>query len=239
MTNMAAYYLKKPFSLFRDIFTYPAAKISSMDYADYWTARGESSWTARYDVFSSLIEPGTSLLDIGCGDGFALKYLAEKKSVSGEGVDISEAAVRAATNRGVKARAADITAAGFEISGVYDYILISEVIEHIARPEDLLRKIHGHFRKGLIVSIPNSGHYIHRLRLLFGRFPVQWMLHPGEHLRFWTLRDFRRWSEWLGFRVAGIRTSTGVLLLSGICPALFADNLVFLLKDAGGVQDAS
>jgi len=236
---MAAYYLKKPFSLFCDIFSYPPAKISSMDYTAYWATRGESSWTARYDVFSSLIEPGASLLDIGCGDGFALKYLAEKRGVSGEGMDISENAVRTATSRGVKARTADITAASFEISGTYDYILISEVIEHIARPEDLLRKIHGHFRKGLIVSIPNSGHYIHRLRLLFGRFPIQWMLHPGEHLRFWTLRDFRRWSEWLGFRVAGVRTSTGVVFLSALCPSLFADNLVFLLKANGGALDAS
>lgn len=233
---MPAYYLRKPFSLLKDIFGQPRPRIGTMDYADYWQTRGDSSWTTRYDIFAGFIETGSSVLDLGCGDGYALDYLREKKGIRGSGMDISGPAVEKAREHGVEAELADITAPGFELSGTYDYILISEVIKHIARPEDLLRKTRGHFTKGLIISIPNSGHYIHRLRLLAGRFPVQWMLHPGEHLRFWTLRDFRNWAAWLGFEVVAVKSNTGVLFLHRVCPSLFADNLVFLIKKTGGTD---
>jgi len=233
MLNIS-YYLKKPFSLFRDIFFYATPRLESMDYSGYWLTRGESTYTRRYSLFSELIEPGSSLFDIGCGDGCAIRHLTEERGVSGEGVDLSAPAVEIAVRKGTKASVADITAPDFRITGTYDYILISEVIEHIGKPEDLVRKTKGHFRKGLIISIPNTGHYIHRLRLLFGRFPVQWMIHPGEHLRFWTLRDFKKWADWLGFEIVAHKSNTGFIGLYHLFPGLFADNLVFLLREKTG-----
>jgi len=55
MLNIS-YYLKKPFSLFRDIFFYATPRLESMDYSGYWLTRGESTYTRRYSLFSELIE---------------------------------------------------------------------------------------------------------------------------------------------------------------------------------------
>jgi len=205
-----------------------------MDYAEYWRKRGEFGFSDRYTLFSRLIEPGSSVLDIGCGEGSALKYLVENNGIKGEGLDISGPAVEMALKKGIKATLADVSAAGFELAGKYDYIMISEVLEHIPRPEELVEKTRGHFTKGLIISIPNTGHYIARLRLLFGRFPVQWSLHPGEHLRFWTLKDFEDWTDWLGFKIESRNSNTGFFFIYKLLPGLFADNFVFLLKEKSG-----
>ncbi len=231
LLDIAGYYIKRPAAIMKAIFGTPAPALGSMDYTEYWRKRGELGYSRRYAIFSRLIERGSSVLDIGCGDGSAIKHLERENAINGEGLDISETGVLMARGKGVKASVADVSSAAFEIKGVYDYIIISEVLEHIPRPEDLARKTRGHFRKGLIVSIPNTGHYIHRLRLLFGRFPVQWTLHPGEHLRFWTLTDFESWADWLGFMIVGRASNTGFTGLYKLLPGLFADNFIFLLKE--------
>lgn len=236
----ASYYLKRPAAILKAVFGIPTPSLGSMDYTEYWRKRGEFGYSNRYKIFSGLIERGSSVLDIGCGEGSTIKYLERENAINGEGLDISETGVEMARGKGVKASVADASSDAFAIKDVYDYIIISEVLEHIPRPEDLARKTRGHFRKGLIVSIPNTGHYIYRLRLLFGRFPVQWALHPGEHLRFWTLRDFEAWADWLGFRIVSRTSNTGFAGLYRLLPGLFADNFVFLLKEkTGGPGDAA
>lgn len=228
-----AYYLGRLASLFSYVFSDFSPKMPHMDYDKYWVMRGRFEFSTRYEVFASLIDEGSEVLDIGCGEGATLAYLAERKKIKGEGLDISERGVRMCAARGIRAKVADASAAGFSLDAAYDYIIVSEVLEHIPNPEALLEKLRGKFRKGLIISVPNTGYYLYRLRLLFGRFPVQWALHPGEHLRFWTLQDFRAWLRACGYAAVGLRTHTGFLFLHRAWPSLFADSLVFLVREAG------
>jgi methionine biosynthesis protein MetW len=225
------YYLKRPAAILKYIFTDFPAAMDRMDYDDYWKIRGNFGFSTRYQVFENLIDPGSSVLDIGCGDGSTLKYLHETRNTTGEGLDISESGVKMAREKGMTASVADVSAEDFKIEKVYDYIIISEVLEHIPNPEDVLAKTKGRFSKGLILSIPNTGYYLYRLRLLFGRFPVQWALHPGEHLRFWTLPDFRACLGACGLQVAAMKTHTGFLFLHALWPSLFADTAVFLVRE--------
>lgn len=206
-------------------------ELSRMDYNDYWKVKGEFIFSPRYAVFAGLIDPGSSVLDIGCGNGANLKHLTEKKQIKGEGLDISEVAVSQAVADGIAARVADASSSAFSIADQYDYIIISEVLEHIPNPEDLLAKTRGRFRKGLILSMPNIGHYMYRLRLLFGHFPIQWAYHPAEHLRFWTISDFRLWLHRLGFETLAFKPHSGVPLLHGLWPNLFCDSAVFMVRE--------
>ena len=38
---------------------------------------------------------------------------------------------------------------------------------------------------------------MHRLRYMLGRFPLQWIVNPNEHIRFWTLKDLIWWLDYL------------------------------------------
>lgn len=226
-----SYYAARIPALAREIFSAKPAGLSAMDYDAYWKAKGEMNSTGRCPVLSSLITAGASVLDIGCGEGVTLKYLREKNGARGRGLDISAQAVAMAREKGVDAERADASAAEFEVDAVYDHIIISEVLEHIPNPEHLLAKVKGKFKVSLLISIPNSAYYLHRLRLLFGRFPVQWVWHPGEHLRFWSLTDFRETLDACGFEIISVRTHSGFLFLHGVWPNLFADSAVFEVRE--------
>lgn len=176
-----------------------------LDYQWYWEELGstkeEVASQFKLRLITKMIDEGTMVLDVGCGDGTLLYHLKKEKSIEEKGIDVSEKAVTLARQKGIDAEKADVTREDFVIKESYDYIIISEVLEHLPNPEGLILKVKGRFKKYLVVTIPNTGFIGERLRLLLGRFPKQWVLHPAEHLRFWTVKDFIYWCEQLGFRV--------------------------------------
>ena len=75
-------------------------------------------------------------------------------------------------------------------------------------------KLQNHCKSGLIISIPNTGYIRDRLRLFFGLFPLQWAFHPSEHLRFWTIRDFKWWIKSLDLQLIGTDPANGITVLN-------------------------
>jgi methionine biosynthesis protein MetW len=227
----------------RRLFAYPdTASVGAVDYDTYWDKKAGagigtlSSWRLkRARVFASLVAPGESVLDLGAGDGALLQYLIEERRINGVGMDVSPKAVAFCTARGLDVRLADITKPvsvymrEHFADRVFDYVILSEIIEHLPDPESLLRDLQPFVRKGFIVSIPNTGFHQHRLRLLLGRFPLQWVVTPGEHLRFWTRADFRWWSAQLGYQIIREIPYEGTPLLKDALPGLFAAAFVYLL----------
>ena len=211
--------------------------LSYMDYDHYWRVRGFHTFQPRYRIMAEVIEPGSTVLDIGCGEGLLLEYLTKTRGISGCGVDIAPEAVRLAGARGVKVEVADIL--HWEVEQEYDYIILSEILEHLANPEEVIAKVRHRFRKALLVSIPNIGYYRHRLRLLFGRFPIQWEWHPAEHLRFWTVVDFVQWISELGLEVVDVRSSNGFPMLHRHFPNLFGNQVVFVIQPFVAQQKSS
>lgn len=203
-----------------------------MDYDAYWSDIGKFEWLPpRVPIIAERIEVGASVLDLGCGEGALLAYLANVRHAQVSGIDVSVRALELSRQKGLQdLRRADLSAPDFGLEGCYDYIVITETLEHIPNPEDLMQKLIGHFSKAVLVSIPNIGFYKHRLRLLFGRFPQQWGKHPGEHLRFWTLIDFRWWVRRVGYVVQEMVPTNGFPRLFRTMPGLFAEQVVFVLR---------
>jgi len=179
-------------------------RTNDLDYDEYWNIVSQEYRPvslAKLKLIGAMIDAGSSVLDIGCGDGNLLQYLTEEKKIKAHGIDISETAIALARQKGIEAYVTDLNKEGFHLEEIYDYIVISEVLEHLPNPEQLLSKLKGKFRKKIIITVPNTGFLGERLRLLFGRFPKQWVLNPAEHLRFWTVTDFVFWCHQIEFRV--------------------------------------
>jgi methionine biosynthesis protein MetW len=206
----------------------PSVTLTRMNYEEYWRTRGHHSFQPRYRIIAELIEPGSTVLDIGCGDGWLLDYLSRTRNIKGFGIDASAEAIRMAQARGVFAEVEDVLT--WHPDREYDYIVLSEILEHLPNPEEVIDKVRYYFRRAIIASIPNIGYYPHRLRLLFGRFPVQWEFHPAEHLRFWTVIDFSNWIHSCGLEVAGIYSSNGFLLLHKYWPNLLSNQVVLVIR---------
>ena len=222
----------------RRLIAYPTtARVGVVDYDGYWDSKAQSGlgilspWRLRRaQVFASIVARGDRVLDLGVGDGALLEYIIREKDVEGFGLDVAQKAVDFCRSRGLNVDLADINEPVTKfVHGSFDYIIMSEIIEHIPDPEKLLLDLQPFARKGLIVSVPNTGFHQHRLRLLLGRFPLQWVVTPGEHLRYWTRADFHWWAKQLGFRVAREVPYEGTPVFKDIMPGLFAAAFVFVL----------
>ena len=208
----------------------PPIRITDLDYDQYWRARGMHGVVDRFPIIASHLDRTETLLDIGCGEGAGLEYLQKATGVRGRGIDISPVAVEMARARGLDVDVADVMAPDYDMAEDYDTILISEVLEHLPEPERVIRVVSRHVRKRLILTFPNIGYFPHRLRMLFGRFPVQWGWHPGEHLRFWTLSDYHWWLDELGFDVDEVRASNGIRGLARLWPSVFGNQIVVVAR---------
>lgn len=211
-----------------------------LDYERYWDLQQAditTSPTERDLIFARLVGDAGSVLDIGCGTGRLLSFLqATKPRLDTFGLDVSHRAIEIARQRGCNCEVADATVSDFRLTRKYDYIVLSEVLEHLPNPEQLLINVKGSFTKGLLISIPNIGYYPHRLRLLAGSFPIHSQWHPAEHLRYWTVRDFREWTSNLGFTLEHVEASNGFPVLYRAWPNLFGHMVVFLV--APSTRDA-
>lgn len=197
------------------------------DYDAYWRHRQPGSVQPRFSIIGDAIAPRSSVLDVGCGDGVMLELLIETKQVQGLGIDVSPEAVGRAVARGVDARVqmlGDLAAS----SQTFDHVVMSEVVEHVADAERFVADAWTLTRKTLWLTFPNIAYFPHRLRLAAGKFPVQWVVFPGEHLRFWSVPDFRAWVTSLSLPSPAMIPSNGFTCarLHRIWPNLFGNQIV-------------
>ncbi len=136
------------------------------------------------------------MLDLGCGEGELLAWLAENKNVDARGVEISGAKVQQAIARGVSVYHGDIEDALADLSGPGFRLRHPEpdACRRRASPLKVLREMLRVGRRA-IVAFPNFGHWSVRLSHLFtGRapktklFPHDWYDSPNIH--FLTVDDF-------------------------------------------------
>jgi len=198
-------------------------------YNQYWQNRKDSKVKYRYRVFGSWIEPNSKILDIGCGDGIFAAYLKEYKKGVITGVDISEEACERTRKKNIECFCIDVEKGlPFETNS-FDYVIASEILEHIGSSEAALKEMIRVSGKYLIVSVPNIAFWRYRLQLLFGRFPKQWLIHPVEHLRFWSYKDFKKWLKQFNLEISAFRGTAGKRWLRDIWPNLFAQQIAFKL----------
>lgn len=203
------------------------------EYDVYWQSRDTSAelnsfQKKRAGFLIRETDRNDSIIDIGSGDGRILSYLKEKGH-QGEviGVDSSDYILEKAKSRGLAVIKKDIRdIKQLSDLGIYDIAVLFEVLEHIADSEDLLVWAYSSSRKAVIFSVPNSGFIVHRLRLIFGRFPLQWRAHPSEHLRFWTLQDMKWWLKAQNYKKFRLHSYEGVPILNRIWPSLFSQGIL-------------
>ena len=91
-------------------------------------------------LIASLIRPGSRVLDVGCGDGSLLRYLADRRDVDGRGLEISREGVQSCLRQGLSVVQGDAEAdLGNYPSGAFDYVVLSETIQATHNPLAVLR----------------------------------------------------------------------------------------------------
>ena len=68
----------------------------------------ENILLSDYDMVVSLIEPGSRVLDLGCGTGALLERLIKERQVRGSGVEIEQSAIIECIHKGLSVFQGDI-----------------------------------------------------------------------------------------------------------------------------------
>lgn len=158
---------------------------------------GASANANRVDLLlvADMVEKGSRVLDIGCGDGQLLRLLIDRRGVDGRGLELSQSGVNQCVAKGLSVIQgdADSDLAAYPDDG-FDYVILSQTLQATRHPRDVLEHLLRIGRRA-IVSFPNFGYWKIRAQLAFtGRMPVtrnlsySWYDTPNIH--FCTLRDF-------------------------------------------------
>lgn len=150
-----------------------------------------------YAIIEELIEPNTKVLDLGCGEGELLAWLAEHKHVDARGVEIAPAKVQRAIARGVSVYQGDIEEALGDLpAGAFDFVILSQTLQETRQPLKILLEMLRVGRRA-IIAFPNFGHWRVRVSHLFTGgapqtklFPHNWYDSPNIH--FLTIHDFEK-----------------------------------------------
>lgn len=162
----------------------------------------------RFDlqIIASWIEPGSKVLDLGCGEGDLLNYLKKVKRVAGTGIECVEKRVAQCIEKGLSVLQGDINE---EIVNYpdnnFDYVILSQTLQQVYEPAKLIDSLLRVGKMG-IVSFPNFSHWGIRLQLLISGYapktkqlPYEWYNTPN--IRVITIKDFKKFSKEIGFHI--------------------------------------
>jgi 2-polyprenyl-3-methyl-5-hydroxy-6-metoxy-1,4-benzoquinol methylase len=153
------------------------------------------------------IEPNKSILELGPATGYLTQYLKEKLGCSVHCIEISETMASEAEKYCEKMVVADINAVNLEevfAGNTYDYVIIADVLEHLAQDERTLASCCKLLKPGglCIVSVPNIAHAGITGGLLKGRFDYRNEgLLDRTHVNFYTRKSITRLLKKCGFSI--------------------------------------
>jgi len=149
-----------------------------------------AAFNARLLALADTAAP-VSVLEVGCGEGFLLKYLAEQRPLWRlAGCDLNAGAIAYARRQcptWIALDEADIYRLPMP-PAAFDLVLCSEVLEHLADVPAALAELKRVSRGQVLITVPHEPFF----RVL-ARLAVGLRLGPDpEHRQFWTAGGFRR-----------------------------------------------
>lgn len=193
---------------------------------------------ANYNHIVPLIENGTKVLDLGCGDGTLLKKLIDEKNVHGKGIEINQENVIEALHKGLSIIQGDIDE-GLEdfADNEMDYVILNQTLQSTQNPDFVIKEML-RVGKHAVVSFPNFAYWRIRFYLLFkGKMPkskmlpFEWYDTPNIHLL--TVRDFFDYCEKRDIKISkSILTRRGKVVNSKLRRTfadIFAEEVIFVI----------
>ncbi|WP_262691440.1 class I SAM-dependent methyltransferase [Kordiimonas aestuarii] len=133
-----------------------------------------------------------SALDVGCGPGDFLA-VAKERGWLVKGIEPSDMAAEHARGRGLDVDTGFFSAQTADALGQYDLVHMGEVLEHVARPREVLSLAHKCLKPGgiLCVSTPNDFNGFQKVVANALERPKWWIL-PHHHLNYFSCTSLEK-----------------------------------------------
>ncbi|HEY3488879.1 MAG TPA: glycosyltransferase [Candidatus Deferrimicrobiaceae bacterium] len=164
---------------------------------------GKFGYPSSHEFAIGHLEPGWTVLDVGCGPGIMARALAERDIRT---VSVDVRIPDSARECSAIAIEADIESYDFaDMETPVQAILLLDILEHLKSPESLvcrLRESFGDRRPRVIATTGNIAFFVSRMALSFGIFNYgpRGIL-DLDHTRLFTFGSFRRLFEMHGYDV--------------------------------------
>jgi len=186
-------------------------------------------------LISDWIDKGSSVLDLGCGDGELLSHLIAQKQVRAQGIELDHEAIHHCVALGLSVFQEDIDTGLSEYGDKgFDYVILNQTFQQVKKPDFVLKEAL-RVGKKVIVGFPNFCYITDRLQIFFrGKVPVtsslpyEWYNTPNLH--FLSIADFIEYCKKRNFRIensAFIAKNKKVRFL----PNTFGEIGLFLLSE--------
>ena len=208
----------------------------TQDNRNYIYNESMSSSRSEYKFIADLIEPGSKVIDLGCGDGALLELLIKRKNVRGKGLEISQSGVELCKKKHLDVMQGEIDALLPYNDSEFDYSICNVTIQMVKYPEVLLKEMQ-RISKYQVISFPNFGYFKNRVELLFkGKMPGKMLFgykwYNTGHIHQLSVKDFYDLlNDVENFKIIEkITIPSGSKLidfLAGIFPGMFGKIILF------------
>ena len=150
-----------------------------------------------FEIIKNVVKDNSRVLDVGCETGELLKFLNKRKKIDGRGLEISQKNVSICLKHGLSVVQGDADKDLVSYpSKSFDFVILSQTLQATHSPEKVLNEL-VRISKRAIVSFPNFGSWVIRLKLLINGImpesdllPYTWYTTPNIHLC--TIKDFKK-----------------------------------------------
>jgi methionine biosynthesis protein MetW len=187
-----------------------------------------------HQLINKIIPQGSSVLDLGCGEGDLLSMLVKDKKVKAQCIDIDEQAIYKCVEKGLSVFHGDIDSGLADYPDKsFDYVILNQSLQQVKHLESVLIDALRVGRK-VIVGFPNFVHYKARFQLFFnGKTPVtpslpyEWYDTPNLH--FLSISDFFEYCHKRNINIEKTYFINKKRIIK-IYPNLFAQIGIFLIS---------
>lgn len=193
-----------------------------------------------HGIICSIIEPGSTVLDLGCGNGDLLVLLREENKVRGQGIEVDEAAIFQCVEKELSVFHLDFDSGLSSYPDLsFDYVILNQSLQETLHVEFVLNEAL-RVGKRVVVGFPNFAHIKARVQLFFrGATPVTnslphlWYNTPNLH--FLTISDFEVYTAERKIKVLERHYFTRDSVVR-FRPNLFAMNAIFVVTKNSGLR---